>query len=198
MKLVVGLGNPGPRYLRTRHNVGFRVVDALAARMGVALSRERFGGRWAEGRLVDVACGLLQPGGFMNHSGAAVRAALEGLPALDPAHDLVVVYDDLDLPLGRLRLRPAGGAGGHNGLGDVLAALARRDVIRLRVGIGRPEAGGDVRAWVLEDFPVEAERALPPVLERAVDAIERLFREGLAAAMELCNRRVPDPGAPAD
>lgn len=197
MKLVVGLGNPGPRYAGTRHNAGFRVLDRLAQRCGVALDEERFQGRFgagwlpaAEGPALEL--GLLEPLTFMNLSGAAVAEALEALPVADPATDLLVVVDDVDLPFGRLRLRPSGGAGGQRGLADVIAALARQDFARLRFGIGRPGAGMETSDWVLSPFSPEEASLLAGRLEAAAEACEVALREGVAVAMNRFNR---DPAA---
>jgi PTH1 family peptidyl-tRNA hydrolase len=163
VKLVVGLGNPGPRYAGTRHNVGFRVVEAYAAPLAV-----------------------LEPGTFMNRSGGSVAEAVGDLE-IDPGRDLLVVFDDADLPFGRLRLRGHGGDGGHNGLGDVLTWLETREVPRLRVGIGRPEGPMDTRDWVLGGFSPDEEAALPDLLRRAADAIDCFAAEGVVAAMNRFN-----------
>ena len=131
MKLLVGLGNPGPRYAATRHNVGFRVVECWAGRHGLRVEESRYGGRFGRTRLPAAAEGpgcevaVLEPLGWMNRSGAAVAEALGDLPVADPAADVLVVLDDVDLPFGRLRLRPSGGAGGHRGLTDVLERVAQ-------------------------------------------------------------------------
>lgn len=191
MKLVVGLGNPGPRYAATRHNVGFRVVERWAARRGIALDDERFGGRFGCGRArapgavrLDVA--VLEPLAFMNRSGACVGAALEGL-GLDAA-DLLVVLDDVDLPFGRLRLRPSGSPGGHRGLADVIEVLGRSDLPRLRFGVGRSESGRDTADWVLERFSAQEEARLGACLEAAADAVDAALFEGVGAAMNQVNR----------
>ncbi len=204
MKLVVGLGNPGPRYVASRHNVGFRVVAALARSQGLDVARERFLGRFVEGTLpagpgetaapdaVPTRLGMLLPLTFMNRSGASVAAALEQLPGVDPARDLVVVYDDLDLPLGRLRLRPDGGAGGHRGMADVLDAVGSRDVPRVRFGIGRPaepgdDARGEVVDFVLDAFSSEEEQLLAERIPLAADAAVSLLRDGATTAMDRYN-----------
>lgn len=190
MKLVVGLGNPGRRYRATRHNVGFRVVESLAAGAGIALDDRRFEGRFGRGRIGDEEVALLQPMTWMNLSGEALSAALEALPLEDPSRDVLVVLDDLDLPLGRLRLRATGGAGGHRGLGDILERLDSRALPRMRVGIGRPPPGRDPVEWVLEPFTGAEEEALAAVLERGSQAARCFVGEGIAAAM---NRFNPDP-----
>jgi PTH1 family peptidyl-tRNA hydrolase len=192
-QLVLGLGNPGPRYAATRHNVGFRVVERVA---------ERRGGAWALDAdlrarvcVVEIAGRsvlLAEPQTFMNRSGESLEAALERWPGLDPAGQLLVVYDDLDLPTGRLRLRPSGSSGGHRGLGDILDRLQSRALPRLRFGVGRPEATERVIDWVLQPFSEEEERAvLPEALERAADAVEAVVRDGLRAAMGRFNAWPP-------
>lgn len=193
MKLVVGLGNPGPRYAHTRHNVGFRVVERLAERRGVLLDEARFQGRFGSGWLPAagderVAVGLLQPLTFMNCSGSAVAEALAALPVADPAEDLLVVIDDVDLPFGRLRLRPSGGAGGQRGLADVIAALGRQDFPRLRFGIGRPQGEQETADWVLSPFSRDELSQLAGRLEAAAEAVECALLEGVSAAMNRFNR----------
>ena len=190
MKLVVGLGNPGPRYARTRHNAGVRATERLRARWRLPAPDERFEGRFARGRveaLGGLDVGVLEPETFMNESGRAVAGALRRLPIEDPATELLVVLDDADLPFGRLRLRGSGSDGGHNGLADVLERLARRDVPRLRLGIGRPSVPMETADFVLARFSTEEEAALPALLDRAADAIECFLREGLAPAMSRFN-----------
>jgi PTH1 family peptidyl-tRNA hydrolase len=193
VKLVVGLGNPGPRYAGTRHNAGFRVLERLAERRGVPLEEGRFEGRFGSGWLPategpGVALGLLEPLTFMNRSGAAVAQALEALPVGDPAEDLLVVLDDVDLPFGRLRLRSSGGAGGQRGLADVIAVLGRQDFPRLRFGIGRPETDLETTGWVLSPFAPDEASRLAGRLDAAAEAIELALLEGLSAAMNRFNR----------
>jgi PTH1 family peptidyl-tRNA hydrolase len=193
VKLVVGLGNPGPEYAETRHNVGFRILERLAARHGIGLRRERrFSGLFGDGVANGVAVGLLEPHTFMNRSGQAVVAAVDALPLGDLASDLVVVYDDLDLPFGRLRVRPGGGAGGHNGLGDIQEKLGRNDFPRLRFGIGRPAAGEDPVAYVLAPFDAEQRAALDARATLAVEALEAILAEGVAVAMNRFNASPPE------
>ncbi|MGH0028402.1 MAG: aminoacyl-tRNA hydrolase [Myxococcota bacterium] len=195
MKLLVGLGNPGRRYQKSRHNVGFAVALRFAADHGIAVVEEDFDGLFGRGEIRadggPVEVGVLQPLTFMNLSGDAVRAALAELP-VDAASDLLVVYDDVDLPFGRLRLRHAGGAGGHNGLGHVLESLGHRDVPRLRFGVGRPPPGHDTRDYVLEGFSPDEREALPERLAEAADAATLAFTAGVEAAMNRYNR---DPEA---
>jgi PTH1 family peptidyl-tRNA hydrolase len=193
VKLLVGLGNPGPRYARTRHNVGVRVLDAVAGRARAVLAERRFGGRCGEGTLAGERVLLLAPETFMNRSGAAVAEALAALPGLDPACDLLLVLDDADLPLGRLRLRARGSSGGHNGLADVLETLDSEAVPRLRFGIGRSAEPRDTADWVLEPFAPAEEELLARALPRAADAVECFARAGIAAAMNRFNGPWPEP-----
>ena len=133
--------------------------------------------------------GLLLPETWMNESGLAVARALRGLPVADLASDLLVAYDDVDLPFGRLRLRAGGGAGGHRGMDDVLERLGRRDLPRLRFGVGRPPPLRETTDWVLEPFHREEEAALPGLLDRAAAAVESFVAEGIEAAMGRFNAR---------
>ena len=199
MKLVVGLGNPGPRYAATRHNVGFRVVERFARAQGIPLEERRFGGRFGRARAalvggVRLDVGVLEPESFMNRSGEVVREALGLLPVEDVARDLLVVLDDVDLPFGRLRLRPAGGSGGHLGLADVIACLGRDDFARLRFGVGRPAVPMETSSFVLQRFSPEEEERLAPRIEAAAAAIEAALSQGVVAAMNRVNR---DPAADA-
>ncbi len=187
-RLVVGLGNPGDEYVQTRHNVGFRVLEQLAAAHGESLELDvSLEARTASVVLADRPCLLLAPQTFMNRSGRAVLAALERFPSLVPETDLLIVYDDLDLPLGRLRLRPRGGAGGHRGIADILAVLDTRSVPRLRFGIGRPATGMPVVDWVLSPFGDDEDQALAQSLERAAGAVEQVVEEGVERAMGRIN-----------
>jgi PTH1 family peptidyl-tRNA hydrolase len=192
VKLVVGLGNPGPRYARTRHNAGFRVLEAIAARAGVALAERRFDAHFAECTLAGEHVGLLAPSTFMNRSGDSVLQALAVLPIADPTSELLVVFDDADLPLGRLRLRARGSSGGHNGLADVLEQLGSEAIPRLRFGIGRPAAPRDTVDFVLEAFVPGEELLLTQALPRAAEAAACFVADGIAAAMNRFNGPWPE------
>ena len=189
MKLVVGLGNPGERYERTRHNVGFRVIDELARRWEIAVKRRKFGGKIGGGRIADQRVLLLEPMTYMNRSGRTVREAVT-FHKLKPA-DLLVVADDLALPLGRLRLRPQGSAGGHNGLADIIAELGGSGFARLRVGI-ESVAGASMVRHVLSPFSAQEEREMVQAIRRAADAVECWMRDGVDTAMNTYNRP-PEP-----
>lgn len=189
MKIVAGLGNPGERYRLTRHNVGFRVVDLLADRWGLTgEGRVRDGAARLDVQLQDPEerVMLVKPLKFMNLSGGPVMAALRQTEA-DPTEDLLVVADDVDLPLGRLRLRREGSAGGHNGLRDLIATLGSSEFNRLRVGIGRPGTSRATVGHVLATFkPSERELATASIAT-AADAVETWLREGIEASMNEFN-----------
>jgi PTH1 family peptidyl-tRNA hydrolase len=184
-RLIVGLGNPGAKFAWTRHNIGFRIVEKLASEHGAEWQFDRaLNARIASIDLEGECCLLLEPQTFMNRSGAAVAAALERWPQLDRATDLLVVYDDLDLPTGRIRLRPSGGAGGHRGIGDVLLRLDTKAIPRLRFGVGHPGSASGVLEWVLAPFDTDEEsECLQEATERAVSAIQASIRLGLTSAM---------------
>ena len=181
MKLLVGLGNPGPRYRGTYHNVGFDVVDEIARRHGVAFGAapaEALAARW-RGEAGDVW--LVKPLTFMNSSGEAVAQILRKR-GLGP-EALVVVVDDVDLELGRLRIREKGSPGGHNGLKSVQACLGADAYVRVRVGVGRPRDGRQMVGHVLSRYAPDEREAAEAVILRAADAIEAILGEGLAKAM---------------
>lgn len=192
MKLIVGLGNPGRRYRGTRHNVGFRVVEGFASRLGIPLEQARFDGRFGRRRVQGIDVGLFEPQTFMNCSGGAVAAALGFLPVDDVSSDLLIVHDDVDLPLGRLRLRAQGGDGGHLGLRDVIARVGTRELPRLRFGIGRPPDLLDTVAHVLQGFSSSENETLTEALDRASAAVEAFVTEGIVAAMDRYNASPPD------
>jgi len=186
VKLIVGLGNPGAEYERTRHNAGFMAVDRLIARHASAEPmRARFHSGVVEAALPGGKCLLLKPTTYMNRSGLSVSEALR-FYKLDPAEDLLVLVDDVALPVGSMRLRASGGDGGHNGLGDISRALGGVDYARLRLGIGAP---GSVRQrdYVLRRFSQEQLAELDPLLEKAADACEHWAREGCESAMNQFN-----------
>ena len=189
MKLIVGLGNPGRDFARHRHNVGFRCVNAFAHRHRLAFSRSQCCARTARGVLGGEEVVLARPQTFMNLSGLAVAGLVEAL-RITP-RDLLVIYDDLDLLLGTVRLRPGGSAGGHHGMESIIAALGSRDFPRLRVGIGRP-SGGDVVSYVLDDFSSEEDKEVEKAVATAVEAAECYLEEGLEEAMNRFNRRRGD------
>lgn len=186
--LIVGLGNPGEEYAAHRHNVGFRVVDALARAHGLRFLRHKVArARLARGQIGGRAVILAKPQTFMNLSGQAVGRLSRTYNV--PPERILVVYDDLDLPPGRLRLRPAGSSGGHKGVQSIIEALGTPAFPRLRVGIDRPPAGMDPVEYVLQPFDKEQGPILAEAVELAVAAIECWLAEGITAAMERFNRK---------
>lgn len=183
----MGLGNPGPEYEASRHNVGFRVVDTLAGRSGMALTRCRFRSLFAKGSLHGVQVLLVKPLTFMNDSGFAASRWQQALH-LEPSQ-IIVVHDDLDLPTSQLRIKVGGGHGGHRGVRSVLEAMGSADFLRVKVGIGRPQDGQDAVKHVLGSFEEREGDAIQGVVQRAADAVEVLLQESLEAAMNRYNVR---------
>jgi len=189
--LIVGLGNPGSEYAAHRHNIGFRVVDALASAHGLTFVRQkRARARVAEGELDGRPVLLAKPQTFMNLGGKAV-ARLSRAHEIPPER-ILVVYDDLDLPLGRLRLRSEGGTGGHKGMRSIIDLLGSRSFPRLRVGIDRPPGNMDPADYVLQPFDEEQSLILKDVVARAAAAIECWLAEGIMPAMDRFNRPVEE------
>jgi len=179
--LVVGLGNPGPRYETTRHNVGFMVADILAARLGTGFKvHKKSGAEVTTGRLGGRSVVLAKPRVYMNESGRQV-GPLANFYSVAPA-DVIVIHDELDIDFGRIRLKLGGGEGGHNGLRSVASALSSKDFHRVRIGIGRPPGRKDPAAYVLENFSSAERTEVPTILEQAADATELLIRDGLEPA----------------
>lgn len=186
MWLIIGLGNPGPRYLLTRHNVGFRVVDALSARMKVPLYKVGYHAYYGQGKFTGQDVVLAKPMTFMNQSGLAA-AALSRAFGVEPAR-LLVIHDDLDLPPATLRIRPGGGSGGHNGLKSIIFYLGTEAFPRLRIGIGKPEHQ-DPADYVLEPLAAAELSQLEAVVNEAVQAVFCLVEEGVNTAMNRFNKK---------
>ena len=189
MILVVGLGNPGPRYAATRHNAGFMVVERAVARAGGGPWRDKFEGRVASFELESRSLLGLLPETYMNESGRSVRACAAFYKlALD---EILVVHDELDLPFGEVRLKQGGGDAGHRGLTSVTSCLGSADYARLRIGIGRPppEFRGDMRDFVLEGFALSERAALDEMLTRAAEAATLFASRGLSLAMNVVNQK---------
>ena len=184
MHLVVGLGNPEPRYARNRHNVGFRVADELAR--DLSWSR-KFDGELAQGSFGGEKVAVLKPLTFMNASGDSVAAAARFFKVSMEA--VLVVHDDMDLELGRLQLKRGGGSAGHNGLRSITERLGGADFVRLRLGVGRPPQGWDPANWVLSDFSRDEEDQLSSLVPRAAEAARAVVTKGLPAAMNAFNQR---------
>lgn len=182
--LIVGLGNPGPKYSGNRHNVGQMVLDELADRVGGKFSSHRSRAMVLEGRLGigGPRVVLAKPVTYMNESGGPVSAAAK-FYGIGPDH-VVAVHDELDIPFDTVRLKLGGGEGGHNGLRDITKALGTKDYYRVRVGVGRPPGRMDAADYVLRDFSPSERKDLPFLLGEGADAVELLVREGLLAAQQ--------------
>jgi PTH1 family peptidyl-tRNA hydrolase len=185
MKLIAGLGNPGRKYAGTRHNVGFRVIDELSRRWQIDLSRKRFNGLVGDGRICNQQAMMLKPMTYMNRSGRCVGEALTFYK--QPLENLLVVYDDMALPTGQLRIRAKGSAGGHNGLTSVIGWVGSDRFPRLRMGIGSGRPGDSVN-HVLGGFSEEEEQVMSKAVARAADAVECWLMNGVDETMNQFNR----------
>jgi PTH1 family peptidyl-tRNA hydrolase len=189
MRLFVGLGNPGPRYAETPHNAGFVVVDRFIEKHRLGRTAPKFQGEFARGKALGQDVALLKPQTFMNLSGESVSAALRYLP-IEP-RDVVVVFDEMDIPSGKLRLRKSGGHGGHNGLRSIIEALGSSDFPRIRVGVGRPVEGRPPTGHLLGKLPDSERARLSATIDLAVEALEMVIADGFDAAMNRFNGLEP-------
>lgn len=187
MYLIVGLGNPGAEYERTRHNLGFMLIDKLAAESGWAVKRNECRSLIGNAVIEEQRVLLTKPQTFMNLSGEAVRC-LSTKHDLD-ADSLIVISDDLALPFGSIRLRQRGSAGGHNGLKSIIGALGTNEFVRLRIGIQPDHPITDAKRFVLDEFSRTEQKLLPEILERSTEALRSVLRDGVAKAMSLHNEQ---------
>ncbi len=193
MKLVVGLGNPGTRYERTRHNVGFDVVHRLADRHGVDVKDKRFKARLGKGHIAGESTLLACPQTWMNLVGDSV-GPMVGFYKL--AHeDVVVIHDDLDLPFGVVKVKDGGGHGGHNGLRDLVKKMGGPDFSRVRVGVGRPDGPMDPADWVLARWTPDQSASVPAIVDAAADCVESVLKDGVREAMNRHNGAGPVGGS---
>lgn len=183
--LIVGLGNPGKDYEKTRHNIGFRCVDAIAEKHGLSFSKKQSKSRLAEGNVGDVRLLLVKPQTYMNASGEALRGLVDFYKI--PVDHVLVISDDMDIPLGTLRIRLKGSAGGQKGLKSIMDHLGTQDVYRLRVGIGRPPGRMNPADYVLQDFGKDEQILLVETLDRVVKAVGTWMRHGITAMMNRHN-----------
>ena len=184
-RIIVGLGNPGSQYAETRHNVGFWCVDRIAADHSIALTRRHRSSIIGEGEVDGHRVVLAKPRGYVNRSGQAIDYVLARYSISPQA--LLVIYDDMELPLGKIRLRPEGGAGGHNGIKSVIEAAGTQDFPRMRIGIGRPPEGSGAIAYVLDSMTEEERATADEVVARASQAVATLLTDGIAVAMNRFN-----------
>jgi PTH1 family peptidyl-tRNA hydrolase len=186
MHLIVGLGNPGNEYEWTRHNVGFMLVDKLAADAGVTVKRRECHSLLGRAIIEGKRAMLVKPQTFMNLSGEAVTC-LRSKGEVNEADKLLVISDDLALPFGTIRLRPHGSAGGHNGLKSIISVLGTNEFMRLRIGIQPEHPVSDAKKFVLDEFAAFERRALKEILERSAEAVRTVLQDGIARAMSLYN-----------
>lgn len=185
MNLIVGLGNPGAIYSKNRHNIGFQCIDFIAEKSGIKLDKKNMNAVWGKGTLAEKEVILSKPQTFMNLSGKSVGEMVR-FYKLDPKKELLVICDDLDLPVGRVRLRPGGSSGGQNGLKNIIEAVGTQEYARLRVGIGRP-VRGDARDHVLNDFSRDEMTVINEIYGRVADAVETFLTLGMERAMNKFN-----------
>ncbi len=193
MKLIIGLGNPGKIYVRNRHNIGFRSVDHLAKLYTIGTHKRQCHAQVGTGKIADIKVMLAKPATFVNQSGEAAICLLHNYD-LKP-NDLIVIHDDLDLPLGKLRLRPEGSAGGHKGIASIITALGNEDFARIKVGIGRPlDRDGNaitdedgIVDYVLSDFTPREDDIIKATIAQVVKAVQSILTEGITAAMNKFN-----------
>jgi PTH1 family peptidyl-tRNA hydrolase len=183
--LIVGLGNPGREYRASRHNIGFTLLDRLAERLGVTFSRLESKSLVTKVEISQHRLVLAKPQTFMNLSGQAVASLVRFYKV--PLECLLVVYDDVDLPLGALRLRPGGGSAGHKGMQSIIEKLGTQEVPRLRIGVNRPPGRMEAADYVLQDFSKVETELLPEILNRAADAVMVFVRQGIVVAMNQFN-----------
>lgn len=184
--LIVGLGNPGREHKYNRHNAGFLVMDHLASSLGTSFSRVVARALVTEARYSGKHCILAKPQTYMNLSGQSVSELVRFFKI--PLENLLVVYDDIDLPFGTIRLRPSGGAGGHKGMASIIERLGTQEFPRLRIGINRPPGQMEAADYVLQDFSQAESRSLPQILDRSVQTILVFLTEGIAQAMTRFNQ----------
>jgi len=186
--MIVGLGNPGPAYRHTRHNFGFLAIDELSDALNIQVRRLKFKAMLGEGRFGDSKVVLVKPMTFMNESGRAVAPLIHFYKL--PLSNLLVIHDDLDLPLGTLRLRPSGGTSGQRGMASIITQLGTQEFPRMRLGIGRPPGQMDPVDYVLKDFLPSEQDLLKIVLQTAVEACQTFITEGLTKTMNKYNGEV--------
>ena len=180
--LIVGLGNPGEKYARTRHNLGFLALDLLAEKAGVKLNKVKFKSAYNILNFAGCKCLVMKPQTYMNLSGEAVREAVQFYKI--PADHVLVIYDDVSLPVGKLRVRPTGSAGGHNGIKNIIAHLGTQDFPRVKIGTGAPAGGGaDMIDWVIGEPSKAEKKVLLESFERAIDAAACIIQNGCQKAM---------------
>lgn len=189
MFIIAGLGNPGRQYAHTRHNVGYGTIDVLAKRYHIDVETGRFQALCGKGIIEGQRVVLAKPVTYMNLSGQSIRELVH-FYKIDETAELIVIYDDINLPPGQLRIRERGSAGGHNGMKNIIACLGGQDFLRIRVGVGEKPPGYDLADYVLSRFSAGEQKAVDEALARAADAAVKLITDGAEAAMNEYNRKV--------
>ena len=190
MYLIVGLGNPGRQYEATRHNMGFDVIDKLVEEYNVPQSGVKFNAMYGKGRIEGQPVILMKPLSYMNLSGGPVRD-MANYFKIDPETEMIVIYDDIDLEPGQLRIRKQGSAGGHNGIKDIIRQLGTEKFLRIKVGVGAKPKGWDLADHVLGRFSTEDRKLVDEAIEKAAKAVDIMISQGVDAAMNEYNRKVP-------
>ena len=190
MHIVVGLGNPGREYMGTRHNMGFEVVDSLIEEHRIPQSGVKFHAMYGSGMIGGQKTVLVKPLSYMNLSGGPVRDMVH-FYKIDPETELIVVYDDIDLEPGQIRIRKQGSAGGHNGMKDIIRQLGTQQFIRVKVGVGAKPAGWDLADYVLGRFSPSDRKIIDEAVKNAAEAVEKILSDGVDAAMNQYNRKPP-------
>lgn len=191
MYIIAGLGNPGRQYAHTRHNVGFDAIDVLAEKYNIKVDTGKGRALVGNGRIEGQSVLLVKPLTFMNLSGESIRA-LTDFYKIDETSQLIVIYDDISLPPGQLRIREKGSAGGHNGIKSIISHLGGQEFLRIKVGVGAKPAGWDLADYVLSHFTPEDRKKVEEALKRAADAAVSLMTDGVEAAMNEYNRKVSE------
>ena len=189
MYIIAGLGNPTSQYARTRHNVGFDAVDVLAERYGISVDTKKYKALYGKGVIEGQKVILAKPQTYMNASGESVRELIDYFK-IDETEELIVMYDDISLEPGQIRLRGKGSAGGHNGIKSIIAHLGGQEFKRVKIGVGEKPAGWDLADHVLGRFSKEEREAVDEALKRAKDAVVMMMTQGMDAAMNEYNRKV--------
>lgn len=185
MKLIVGLGNPGKQYEKTRHNIGFQVVERLSERLNIPVNQGKFKGLYGSGHVRGEKVVLLKPLTYMNLSGESIRQVVDYFDV--DTEDIIVIYDDLDLPVGKIRLRQKGSAGGHNGIRSTIQHLGTQEFNRIRVGINRPQNGQSVSDYVLSNFSKEEQEMITEVANKCAEACEAALERPFLQVMNEFN-----------
>mgnify|MGYP000546242380 CR=1 FL=1 len=189
MYIIVGLGNPGKQYEHTRHNVGFDTIDVLAERYRISVDAKKYKALYGKGMIEGNKVILAKPQTYMNLSGESVRELID-FYKIDEAEELIVIYDDISLEPGQLRLRAKGSAGGHNGIKNIIAHLGGQEFKRIKVGVGEKPKGYDLADYVLSRFSKEERQRVDASLERAADAAVKIITDDMASAMNEYNKKV--------